>query len=128
MAQLTLDGYFGINTEIASLLVENHKYATDYTENEELWEILENTATKVDISIGEEYEDAAWFDLTFLAEINDSHISYEGVTRSITGVSVVGKDNPKYETLRFIAKTGMTATIESIDEGVIFINGATKED
>lgn len=128
MAQLTLDGYFGINTEIASLLVENHKYATDYTENEELWEILENTATKVDISIGEEYEDAAWFDLTFHTETDDSHIAYEGVTRSITGVSVVGKDNPKYETLRFIAKTGMTATIESINEGIIFINGATKED
>ena len=128
MAHLTLDGYFGINTEIASLLVENHKHATDYTENEELWEILENTATKVDISIGEEYEDAAWFDFTFLTDTDDSHIAYEGVTRYITGVSVVGKDNPKYETLRFIAKTGMTATIESIDEGIIFIDGASKGD
>lgn len=127
MAKLILDGCMGINTEIASLLVENHKYVTDDTENEELWEILENTATKVDISIGEEYEDAAWFDFTFRTDTDDSHIVYEGVTRSITGVSVVGEDNPKYETLRFIAKTGMTATIESIDEGVIFINGASKE-
>ena len=127
MAKLILDGCMGINTEIASLLVENHKYVTDDTENEELWEILENTATKVDISIGEEYEDAAWFDFTFHTDTNDSHIVYEGVTRSIIGVSVVGEDNPKYETLRFIAKTGMTATIESIDEGVIFINGASKE-
>lgn len=127
MAKLILDGCMGINTEIASLLVENHKYVTDDTENEELWEILENTATKVDISIGEEYEDAAWFDFTFHTDTDDSHIVYEGVTRSIIGVSVVGEDNPKYETLRFIAKTGMTATIESIDEGVIFINGASKE-
>ena len=50
------------------------------------------------------------------------------MTRYITGVSAVGMDNPKYETLRFIAKTGMTATIESIDEGIIFIDGASKED
>lgn len=128
MAKLILDGYMGINTEIASLLVENHKYVTDDTENEELWEILENTATKVDISIGEEYEDAAWFDFTFHTDTDDSHIAYEGVTRSIIGVSVVGKDNPKYETLRFIAKNGMTATIENIDKGIIFIDGATKED
>lgn len=81
MAKLILDGYMGINTEIASLLVENHKYVTDDTENEELWEILENTATKVDISIGEEYEDAAWFDFTFHTDTDDSHIVYEGVTR-----------------------------------------------
>ena len=36
MAKLILDGCMGINTEIASLLAENHKYVTDDTENEEL--------------------------------------------------------------------------------------------
>lgn len=127
MAKLILDGYVGFDTEITSYLVKNHQRFVDYTETEELWEILAETVTKADINLNEELEGVAIFYVHFMGDDNDSDLVHEGVTRSIVGTTVVGKDNPKYETLRFIAKTGMTATIESIDEGVIFINGATKE-
>lgn len=128
MAQLILNGYIGFDTEITSYLVKNHKNFVDHTETEELWEILAETATKADIHFNEELEDVAIFYIHFMSDDNDSNLVHEGVTRSVIGTSVVGKDNPKYETLRFIAKTGVTATIESINEGIIFINGATKED
>ena len=129
MSRLILNnGYISINPEINSYLIKNNNRMVDHTEAKELWEILTDTSCTADVQLNEELEGVAIFYFHFQDEDNSDYITHEGVTRSIIGTTKMGKDNPKYETLRFIAKTGMTATIESIDKGIIFINGATKED